>query len=339
VKYRDWAERLSRKRFLQAIVFAPLLLLTIAVITAPLDVYSEVVEKEFGISVQGWGSWSWDWIKGQLISLVIFTILIWLLYLVIRRSPRRWWFYFWLVSLPIIVFVIFITPWVIDPLFHKFEPLQQKDATLTAALEQLVQRAGENIPPERMFWMGAAEKTTALDAYVTGIGASKRIVVYDTTIAKATVPQIVFGAGHEMGHYVLLHVPKSIAFFAGLFLLFFYFRLPPDRVGTGALGEQVGDSGCRRLGLFAGSAILIVSVLVCGQSSGERLQPASGASSRSIRPGSNAWSHARFGSGRSASISEDRRSRFGGPGSESSGCLFVLRPSNYARPRSVFIDV
>jgi len=222
VKYRDWAERLSRKRFLQAMVFAPLLLLTIAVLTAPLDVYSEVVEKEFGISVQGWGSWSWDWIKEQLISIAIFTILIWLLYIVIRRSPRRWWFYFWLVSLPIIVFVVFITPWVIDPLFHKFEPLQQKDATLTTALEQLVQRAGENIPPERMFWMGAAEKTTALDAYVTGIGASKRIVVYDTTIAKATVPQIVFATGHEMGHYVLLHVPKSIAFFAGLFLLFFY---------------------------------------------------------------------------------------------------------------------
>jgi Zn-dependent protease with chaperone function len=222
VKYRDWAERLSHKRFVQAMVFGPLLLITIAVFTTPLDIYSEMVEKKFGISVQGWRSWSWDWIKEQLIAMVIFTVLIWLLYSMIRRSPGRWWFYFWLVSLPVIVFVIFITPWVIDPLFHKFEPLQQKDATLTAALEQLVQRSGENIPPERMFWMGAAEKTTALDAYVTGIGASKRIVVYDTTIAKATVPQIVFAAGHEMGHYVLLHVPKSIAFLAGLLLFSFY---------------------------------------------------------------------------------------------------------------------
>jgi STE24 endopeptidase len=222
VKYRDWAERLSHKSFVQAMVFGPLLLITIAIFMAPLDIYSEIVEKKFGISVQGWGSWSWDWIKEQLISIAIFSVLIWLLYTMIRRSPRRWWFYFWLVSLPVIAFVIFITPWVIDPLFHKFEPLQQKDATLTVALEQLVQRAGENIPPERMFSMGAAEKTTALDAYVTGIGASKRIVVYDTTIAKATVPEIVFAAGHEMGHYVLLHIPKSIAFLAGLLLLFFY---------------------------------------------------------------------------------------------------------------------
>ncbi len=86
----------------------------------------------------------------------------------------------------------------------------------------MVQRAGENIPPERMFWMGAGEKTTALNAYVTGFGASKRIVVWDTTIAKMRTPQIVFASGHEMGHYVLKHIPKQITFFALLFLLLFY---------------------------------------------------------------------------------------------------------------------
>jgi Zn-dependent protease with chaperone function len=221
-KYRDWAERASAKRFLQALVFSPLLVLTIAVFTLPLDVYSEMIEKRFGISVQAWGSWTWDWIKAQLISLVIFTILIWILYIVIRRSPRRWWFYFWLISIPILLFVFFISPWVIAPLFNKFEPLQQKDPALTAALEQMVQRAGEHIPPERMFWMGAAEKTTALDAYVTGFGASKRIVIFDTTIDKMNTPQIVFVTGHEMAHYVLYHVPQLLAFFALLLLFFFY---------------------------------------------------------------------------------------------------------------------
>jgi Zn-dependent protease with chaperone function len=86
----------------------------------------------------------------------------------------------------------------------------------------MVRRAGENIPPERMFWMGAGEKTTILNAYVTGIGASKRIVVWDTTIAKANPAQIVFVAGHEMGHYVLHHIPKLLTFFAALLLLLFY---------------------------------------------------------------------------------------------------------------------
>src|ERR1700683_5204058 len=70
-KYRDWAERASSGRFVQSLVFSPLLLLTLAVFTLPLDIYGEVVEKRYGISVQGWGSWSWDWIKGQLIGLVI----------------------------------------------------------------------------------------------------------------------------------------------------------------------------------------------------------------------------------------------------------------------------
>jgi STE24 endopeptidase len=221
-KYRDCAERFSSRRFVQGLVFSPLLLLTIAVFSLPLDIYGEVVEKRYGISVQGWGSWSWDWIKSELIGLVIGTILIWLLYMVIRRSRRRAWFYFWLMAVPIGVFLFFLGPWVIDPMFHKFEPLQQKDPALTASLEQMVQRAGENIPPERMFWMGAGEKTTALDAYVTGIGASKRMVVFDTTIAKMNNRQIVYVAGHETGHYVLQHIPKGLAFFATLLLPVFY---------------------------------------------------------------------------------------------------------------------
>ena len=222
-KYRDWAEAFSRRRFLQCGIFAPPLLLTIAVLTLPLDIYGEYIEKQYGISIQSWGSWSWDWIKAELIFIVIATFLIWLLYAVIRRSPRRWWFYFWLVSLPVGLFLVFLQPVVIDPMFHKFEPLQQKDPALTASLEQMVQRAGENIPPERMFWMQASDKTVAINAYVAGIGASKRIVVWDTTISKMNTPQIVYVAGHEMGHYVLRHIPKGLSLFVGLLLVLFYF--------------------------------------------------------------------------------------------------------------------
>jgi Zn-dependent protease with chaperone function len=240
-KYRDWAERFSSVRFLQAVAFAPLLILTIAVFTLPLDIYGEMVEKQFGISVQGWGSWAWDWTKGEIISLILSILLIWILYAVIRSSPRRWWFYFWLATLPIGILLFFITPWVIDPLFHKFEPLQQKDPQLTAALAQMVQRAGEDIPPERMFWMGAGEKTTALNAYVTGIGASKRMVVWDTTIAKMNTPQIVFVMGHETGHYVLQHIPKGISFFAILLLILFYigYRLIGSVLGRCGSGWQI----------------------------------------------------------------------------------------------------
>jgi STE24 endopeptidase len=221
-KYRDMAERTTSTRFFQAAIFAPSFLFTLAVMNFPIDIAAEHILRKYGISIESWGTWLLDWTKGQLISFVVGIILVWILYAVIRSSPRRWWFYFWLVSIPLGVVFIFLTPLVIDPLFHKFEPLAQKAPALTVSLERMVQRAGREIPPERMFWMGAGEKTTSLNAYVTGIGASKRVVVWDTTIAKMTTPQIVFVAGHEMGHYVLNHIPKGLTFFAGLLFVFFY---------------------------------------------------------------------------------------------------------------------
>lgn len=221
-KYRDIAENVSRRRILQVMVFAPLLVLTIDALSLPTEIYGDWIQRVYGLSVQSWGSWCWDWTKGQIISLILSTLVIWILYGVIRRSPRRWWFYFWLASLPLILAGVFLQPLVIDPLFHKFEPLAKKDPALTAELEKMVARAGEQIPPERMFWMGAREKTTALNAYVTGFGASKRIVVWDTTIAKLNTPQTVFVAGHEMGHYVLHHIPKGLCFIAGLLFVTFH---------------------------------------------------------------------------------------------------------------------
>jgi Zn-dependent protease with chaperone function len=226
-KYRDWAERASSNRFVQVLVFAPLLILTSDILGLPQEIYAHTVLRNYGLSVQGWGSWAWDQVKGELISIILGIILVAILYAVIRRSPKRWWFYFWLVSLPLVVLLTFLQPLIINPLFNKFEPLAQKDPALTAALEQMVQRAGENIPPERMFLMGEAVKGTDLNAYVTGFGASKRMVVYDTTVAKMTTPEIVAVMGHETGHYVLNHIAKGLLIsFAGLFIAFYLgFRL------------------------------------------------------------------------------------------------------------------
>ena len=221
-KYRAWAEGASSNRFLQAAIFSPLILLTVAILESPGDIGEHWVGRKFGLSIQGWGSWGWDWTKSQFIAVIIGIIVIWILFAAIRKSPRRWWFWFWIASLPLILLGTFLQPLVIDPLFHKFTPLAEKDPALTVSLEQMVQRAGENIPPQRMFWMGASEKSTGLNAYVTGIGSSKRMVVWDTTIAKMTTPQIVFVAGHETGHYVLYHIPKGLALEAAVFLALFY---------------------------------------------------------------------------------------------------------------------
>src|SRR6266567_1592371 len=106
----------SRTRFVQAIVFVPLLLFTFDALKFPLVVYQHHLAVHYDISVQGWGSWFWDWTKGELIQFVIASILAYILYGVIRRSRRRWWLYFGLASLPMLVFLLFISPVIIDPL-------------------------------------------------------------------------------------------------------------------------------------------------------------------------------------------------------------------------------
>ena len=221
-KYRDWAENFSRKRFLQALIFAPLLALTVGVLQLPLDVLQEWIEKLYGISVQPWGSWIGDWAKAQFLVVLIGIPLVWILYSIIRKSPRRWWLYFWFVSLPMILLIVFIAPYVIEPMFNKFEPLAVKAPQLIAPLQRVTRHAGQEIPPERMFWMKASDKTISTNAYVSGFGASKRIVIWDTSIAQETPDQVVTDFGHEMGHYVLGHIWKGMIFGAALLFVLIY---------------------------------------------------------------------------------------------------------------------
>ena len=222
-RLRGWAEgNGTRRRFVQALVYTPLLVLILAVLGLPTDVAGQWISRHYQQSIEGWGAWLWDWSKEQILTIIVAVVLVWILYGIIRRSPRRWWFYFWLASIPFLVFVIFLSPLVIEPLFYKFEPLESRQPALVNELTKVVERAGMNIPPDRMFQMDASEKLKSVNAYVTGVGASKRVVVWDTTLQRMTTPQIVSVFGHEMGHYVLGHIWKGIAFFAGVLLVFLY---------------------------------------------------------------------------------------------------------------------
>jgi Zn-dependent protease with chaperone function len=224
-KYRDWAERASKYRSVQALIFVPLLMLTLTVLGLPLDAYQQSISRQYGLSVQGWGSWFGDVLKGQLVSLVILTLAIWGVTNLIRKTPRRWWFYTWLIAVPFFIFLIFLAPILIDPLFNKFEPLDKSKPQLVDAIEQVTHRGGLEIPRDCMFLMKASEKVTTLNAYVTGFGPSKRVVVWDTTIQKASTPETLFVFGHEMGHYVLNHivigiVATAIGMFFGFYVLY-----------------------------------------------------------------------------------------------------------------------
>ena len=235
-KYRDWAENFSGNRFLQAFIFIPLLVLTIGVLQLPIDIFHESVSKLYKISVQSWPSWAADWAKAQLLTIIIGGLLAWILYAVIRKSPRRWWLYFWIISLPLLLFGIFISPYVIDPLFNKYEPLSSKAPQLVPELQRVTRRAGQEVSPDRMFWMKASDKTVATNASVNGFGASKRIIIWDTTIAQETADEVLTDFGHEMGHYVLGHVWKGFLFFAAMIFVLFY-------LGYRSIGRLLSRSG------------------------------------------------------------------------------------------------
>jgi len=222
MRMRNVAVHLSGSRWVQCFVFVLQLLALTAVIDLPLGLYGHRLALAYGQSVQGWGGWFADQAKSFALTWIVGSLLVMLLFWVIRRSPRRWWLWFWAATLPVILFGVFVTPLVIDPMFNKFEPLQQTNPALVARLEQVVARGGIDIPPDRMFLMRASAKVTGINAYVTGFGTSKRVVVWDTSIAKLTPDQIVLVFGHEMGHYVLHHVALGLLFTAALLFVLFY---------------------------------------------------------------------------------------------------------------------
>jgi STE24 endopeptidase len=221
-KFRDWAESVSDKRWIQALIFVPLLVLTADVVALPLRLYGHLLSLRYEMSVERWGSWLLDWTKEQVLMVGFALIFALMLSAIMRRSPRRWWLYLWFAALPVVLLLVFISPWLVDPLFNKFEPLQAEHPDLVAAIENLTRRAGVPIPADRMFLMRASEKTNEVDAYVTGLGASTRVVIWDTTIQKATPDETLFIVGHELGHYVLGHIWKGFLFAAALMLFGFY---------------------------------------------------------------------------------------------------------------------
>ena len=213
-RLRDAAESASNRRSIQALIFVPALMILLAVFHLPVSIYGHRLSLQYQLSTQGWGSWFWDWTKGQLLSLGLGYIVALLLLSVIRWKPRRWWLYFWYAIVPLSLFLFFISPWFLDPMFNRFTPLQNKHPELVEAIGKLTQRAGVPIPAERMFLMDASAKTNAINAYVTGVGASKRVVVWDTTIQKTSPDEVLAVVGHELGHYVLGHTWKGFLFFA-----------------------------------------------------------------------------------------------------------------------------
>jgi Zn-dependent protease with chaperone function len=209
-KLRDWATRATRRTFLQAAIFCPLLVLTLDLARLPFHIWGHAVLRGYGLSVQGWISWLLDWMKEEAITLVIATLAGWLLYKLIRHSPRRWWMGAWAAAVLLIIAGFYVEPLVIEPLFYDFRPLAESHPQLVRDVEQTIARVGVVIPEDRILEMIASSKVNELNAYVSGIGSTKRIVFWDTLLARTDEPQTLSVFGHELGHYVLGHAWKGI---------------------------------------------------------------------------------------------------------------------------------
>jgi STE24 endopeptidase len=221
-RMRDVAERVTKSRWGQCFVFVFLFLLLTALLNVPLRLYGHHVSLTYGLSVQRWGSWFADVGKSFLLEWIVAGLLVMVLFWVIQWSPKRWWFWFWIPTMVAVLFGVFLSPILVDPLFNKFEPLQQRDPALVAQLERVVARSGVTLPPDRMFFMRASSKVTSMNAYVTGFGPSKRLVLWDTTITAATPDELAGVFGHELGHYALHHIVQGLLFSA-VFLLAGFF--------------------------------------------------------------------------------------------------------------------
>lgn len=208
---RDVALR-APNRYLRALVYVALLVPVVHLLELPFDWFSGFwIEHRFDLSTQAF--WSWMGERGtDLVVDVVFlgvTGLAALAYRRIERSPRRWWAWFGLASLPVIVFVVLIEPVAIDPLYNRFEPLQNR--ALEADIVHLAERAG--IPARHVYQVDRSRQTKKYNAYVNGFGASQRIVMWDTLLKGMTHDEILFVLAHEMGHYRLGHIWKGILFF------------------------------------------------------------------------------------------------------------------------------
>ena len=175
-------------------------------------------EHAYGLSTQRFSKWAGDAIKGLGVGVVIGLLVLWVPYWLLAKSPQRWWLWTSALALPFYTLTLIVTPLWIAPLFNKFGPM--KDKALEAEVLAVAKRAG--VEGARVFEVNKSVDTAKVNAYVTGLGSSKRIVLWDTLLGRLSPAQVKSVVGHELGHYVLGHVWSSVIFstvltFIGLF--------------------------------------------------------------------------------------------------------------------------
>jgi STE24 endopeptidase len=206
-RLRNLAQRMGHGWFLTIGLYIIMFLGIIYTINLPLLYYQGFVRQHaYGLSNQTLTRWLRNSVVRLVVDMAVAFALLWAPYLLLARSPRRWWLYAAIFSVPFLFVTMLVVPVFYDPLFNKFGPMKNKE--LERSILALASRAG--IEGSRVFEVDKSADTNAVNAYVTGFWQSKRIVLWDTTIKKLSEPELLVVMGHEMGHYALGHVVRSI---------------------------------------------------------------------------------------------------------------------------------
>lgn len=246
--------------------FFAILALASGALGIPFDLYRTfVIERRHGFSTITLRLWLADLGKGLAVSAVLLGLLLSAFLTLLRVAPASWWFWTWLVFALFQLLMLWLFPVVIAPLFNRYEPV--RDEALKEALVSLMARAG--LRTEGVYQVDAGRRSRHTNAYFTGIGKTKRIVLYDTLIASHTTAEIVAVLAHEIGHWKRRHILKQLLLIgtASLLLLWLAAQLiawPPLYAAFG-FDRPLPYVGLLLAGALAGPFGILFSPLLAGR--------------------------------------------------------------------------
>jgi STE24 endopeptidase len=247
----------------EAVLGGLAVVLVVEVVTLPFAAWRHVIAVRYGISTQSWGAWALDLVKSFAVGAVIGGVALLGFYTIVHFAPRLWWAFGAVGAAALVVLLSFVLPVLVEPVFNRFTPMA--DGPLRTELIQLAARDG--VPVRDVLVADASRRTRAVNAYVSGLGPTRRIVVYDTMLTEATPDEVVSVAAHELGHAkendvltgTIIGALGSAAAVLAIFLLGSWGGLL-RLAGIGSIGEPRG------IGLLV--AVATLAGLVAGPAQG-----------------------------------------------------------------------
>lgn len=208
--YNSWLDSLKLPFILSGFLFFILLSLGKSLLDIPFNIYDTFkIEKKFNFNTMTPKLWIVDFIKSMVLTVIIMGILICGALWLVHSLENLWWLAVWVFFLVFSIFILYISPYVLEPLFNKFTPVD--DEELEKGIKEVMSKAGLKI--SRVFKMDASKRTKHTNAYFSGIGKVKRIVLYDTLIDGLTKDEILAVLAHEAGHWKKKHIIKNLILF------------------------------------------------------------------------------------------------------------------------------